>query len=180
MEVEITTLEFRLESFSEKLKSHNDKVYYEGMFNELQGLIGNLKDITRLYGEYEAHKVQTCDKLEKVKTNLLETGNNMMLPIAEWGLPLVPFNEAEYNSADFAKKIAILTEYNNFLIALRETYPILLARYFPCGIFFKNELGGLVAMYNWVSKCQEIWKQCMNLRIKMFNFENRCDNLIDG
>lgn len=178
MEVEITTLEFKLDALGQQLKAHNEKVYYEGMFNELETLVGNVKDIARLYGEYEAHKVQTCDKLERVKVNLLETGKNMMLPIADWGLPAVPFNEEEYSSADFSRKIAVLTEYNNFLIALRETYPVMLARYFPCGIFFKNELGGLVAMYNWVNKCQEIWKNCMTLRIKIFNFQDRLENVI--
>lgn len=177
MEVEITNLDFKLSNAVNDLSKYKETIFFDGMCKELEGIINIHKLVQKMYFEYAENKIKCHSLLDKIKNNLMDLGINMINQVAEWEIPHLPFDDIEYNKSCFNKKIDMLHEYNNYLAAIRETHALLLAKYFPLTILFKNEISNIYSLYIWSYKCQEIWKNCIYIRRNLDNLEKCLENV---
>lgn len=177
MEVEFTDLNYKLDNLETLLKKYENKSFYDGMIDELKKFDLSFKEIQKEYFEYSKHQTRCVDRLDKLKDSLVETGEHMTFPIAEWGISLTPFNNKDYKDCEFYDKAEMLISLNNYLAGLRETYPVLLAKYYPVTMYIKNEIDSIRHVYEWTFKCVEVWKMCNVLRMRVYNFEQSLENV---
>lgn len=178
MEIEITDIFDDLYCLGKQLDEHNDKFFFDGMKDEVENMVEMAEEIEYEYDTMEQYKLLIQESLEKIATDMVDTCKAMKCQLASYQLPFNPFDQSEYDNSSFFEKIEMLFSLNNYMLALRDSRPILFAKYFPVWFHFNGEINGLLTKLCGSNGETTLWKMCMKLQLRILNFTNGLSNLI--